>query len=585
MRTALKLLKWTLYNLCAVLLILYAIHWWHVRHLGSEGKQDLDELSRWSGLPIEVVHSIGSFRVDHQRRDFRTLPFRRPGSVRVGLFGDSFTFCDEVGARMTFAHFLDERFRKDGFTNVETINFGSSWQGFGQATRMREQFGNQFDLSFAVVGPGALFADRDLRFNHSFDQHPYYIHGRFVLEGDGLRWIDPLGSYDADARFAIYNRFIPPWTYLRYDRDPPAMMRALMRSGSQANNPFYYSKLDAEREAERIYDALIKRWSEGPAQFVLLQVQESLARLARPHHAKMVATALQQEVHNFYMRRLYGHLSAAGNRLVAGVLHDILSAQPIGWETPELTFSRAPAPGRPLTDFSHAEVRFGGSYAGTFEYGVEQGNGGELDKPTDFHADRIPSLLLLSDPRTPMMAAMTLPQPLKPDSKVELRLDCKGGSRRVPVGTVSLLDDAGSFGVVISPGFDLYLGKGSLMMLLQRLGAKPMLVPGEVFGGELQVDGTPILRLINSHVNYWDLEPINGSRRLVIRPGADDDFDVEKLPASGTVTIELAGERPWSLPIGTWTKRKSEITWNDDGLHQWIKRSAANPKIAEVGRR
>lgn len=156
-----RIAKLVVWNLAATLAIFYAIHRWHLHRLRQHGFRSLDDVSRESGLPIGVVRALGSFIVDRERRDLRTLPPSRPGIVRIGAFGDSFTYGEEVAPGSSYPAELAELFRKDGLENVEVVNFGNSWYGFGQTTRLWQLYASKIDLSFVLLGPATLFEDRE----------------------------------------------------------------------------------------------------------------------------------------------------------------------------------------------------------------------------------------------------------------------------------------------------------------------------------------------------------------------------------------------------------------------------------------
>src|SRR6185436_16332037 len=95
-------------------------------------------------------------------------------------------------------------------------------------------------------------------FNHSNLAFPYYIHSRYVLHGADVRRIDPLGLTQ-DQRFAEYFAFRPRAPYLRYDRNAPAFLLAVMPSNRTLENPFYYYRGTPDAEAQGTYAALLRR--------------------------------------------------------------------------------------------------------------------------------------------------------------------------------------------------------------------------------------------------------------------------------------------------------------------------------------
>src|SRR5262245_29733007 len=124
-----KLLRITLvavYNAGAVIAMLGVINWWHAYHLLRRPWESFEHVSARDGIPVSLGQAIASFEHDPSRRDLRSLPLSRPGTIRIGAFGDSYTFGDEVDAPQALPAQLQDLLIKDGFTNVEVINFGNS---------------------------------------------------------------------------------------------------------------------------------------------------------------------------------------------------------------------------------------------------------------------------------------------------------------------------------------------------------------------------------------------------------------------------------------------------------------------------
>ena len=105
-------------NLAIVVGLLYLNQRRYLRRLPKD-HGTLAQLAESRGLPLAVQHGLQPLMMDAARRDFRLLPKKRPGWLRIGAFGDSFTWGDEVTAPLCYPTQLAELFRRDGFTNVE----------------------------------------------------------------------------------------------------------------------------------------------------------------------------------------------------------------------------------------------------------------------------------------------------------------------------------------------------------------------------------------------------------------------------------------------------------------------------------
>lgn len=78
---------------------------------------------------------------------FGHFPRRKPaGAVRIGCFGDSFTWGDEVADGNDYPALLAALFSRAGAPHVEVLNFGNTAFGFNQTYVMREDVGRRYEL-------------------------------------------------------------------------------------------------------------------------------------------------------------------------------------------------------------------------------------------------------------------------------------------------------------------------------------------------------------------------------------------------------------------------------------------------------
>jgi hypothetical protein len=140
----------------------------------------------------------GPFRVnvDSIRAEREFARVKQPGVLRVALFGDSFTFGDEVGPDETWAAALERALAARGVT-AEVLNFGVSAYGIDQAYLRWRRDGRPFRPDVVVFG---LQAENALRDRNVF--RPVYFAGtevplskpRFVVRDGGT---DADGTGDA----------------------------------------------------------------------------------------------------------------------------------------------------------------------------------------------------------------------------------------------------------------------------------------------------------------------------------------------------------------------------------------------------
>jgi hypothetical protein len=166
-------------------------------------------------------------------RDERDFPEEAtPGVLRVAIFGDSYTFGDEVAFADTWGEHLEADLAARGVP-AEVLNFGVSAYGMDQAYLRWKQIGRRFHPDVVVFGLQPENALRNLNVFRSLYFHNTGVplsKPRFVLREGGLEPInlpalpperveaalaglrdDPLGR--DDAFLALYPR--PWWRHSR----------------------------------------------------------------------------------------------------------------------------------------------------------------------------------------------------------------------------------------------------------------------------------------------------------------------------------------------------------------------------------
>jgi hypothetical protein len=558
-------------NLLVLITLLYGLTWRYRRSLPTTTVR-LDEWSRDSGIPERVLHGLSWFGPDRKRRDFRQLPSRSPGMVRIGAFGDSFTYGDEVDAELSYPAQLQALLRAEGFDNVEVLNFGGSGYGLGESTHLWETFGRNFDLAFVVHGPLSLIPDRDLSFNSFFVFAPYSVHGRYLLDGGGLRWLQPLGELSIAGRTDAYTRFIPHWQYLRYDRNPPVLLRALLARDRVVSNPFYYSSLSDEEEVAALYPALLRRWAAGSSQVVFTHLDAQRVRHADGLKDRLVALDAGAVVKSFSDRCNKSHLSGAANHRFARIIRDVLMARhPARVEVVETCPTRAAAsPGPALDQFSGAEVLFGSTLVAKMVY-CETIPFTDVQS-VDFKRDQVRSLLFLR--RKTSLAdgiAVTGNATLRAGDTLEADLDCGGERQRFVVGKVSLVDGSGAIAELESDELD------PVIDIPVQLRLQHPDLPGSC-RGTLSLQGRALLNFDDGR-----LRPIQ-AKLVAAKPQQDTFFDARKLPSTGPIQLRFTGEAPRELEIGQYSIRPAEVNWNREGLATFI-RASSTPGKAELAHR
>lgn len=142
------------------------------------------------------------------------------GVLRVAVFGDSFTFGDEVATGETWAARLEDLLERGG-RPAEVLNFGVNAYGMDQALLRWEKEGRPLAPAVVVLGfqPENLLRNLNvLRPLYFMDTSVPYSKPRFVLDGDGLRNVNqptvPVAelpavlAHPADSPLAEHDRFL-----------------------------------------------------------------------------------------------------------------------------------------------------------------------------------------------------------------------------------------------------------------------------------------------------------------------------------------------------------------------------------------
>lgn len=246
----------------------------------------------WSPRP-GARSADGLSRVDAGGiRTDRDIPVERaaPG-LRVALFGDSFTFGDEVGQEQTWGAALERRLADRGVA-VEVLNFGVNAYGMDQAYLRWRRDGRRYRPDVVVFG----FQGEDVLRNVNVFRPLYFERSevplskpRFVERGGALVLLNvptippaelprAFAALEAEPLFA-YERFGAPfagrwWLHVK--------VAALLAPALASTDPWH---LDAETRslASRIVAAFAEDVASASAAFLVVDLprREDLATLRR----------------------------------------------------------------------------------------------------------------------------------------------------------------------------------------------------------------------------------------------------------------------------------------------------------------
>ncbi|NWG76198.1 MAG: SGNH/GDSL hydrolase family protein, partial [Rubrivivax sp.] len=114
-----------------------------------------------------------------------------PGTLRIALFGDSFTFGADVPFQETWGYYLQDEIEKSG-VRAEVLNFGVGGYGMDQAYLRWKEVGCKFSPDIVIFG----FHPENVKRNVNLIRSLYvpqtgipFSKPRFVLEDGRLRLI------------------------------------------------------------------------------------------------------------------------------------------------------------------------------------------------------------------------------------------------------------------------------------------------------------------------------------------------------------------------------------------------------------
>jgi hypothetical protein len=549
-----------LFLLAFVLCVHYALYLRYLYKLEKRVKP-LGPVVATAGMEADTIWRLGYFLSGKQSSFVHFSPAKPPGTIRVGAFGDSFTYGQEVDEVSDFPDRLQELLAPI-LNDVQVINFGNSGHGFGQSYIMWNEVGRKFDLDYIVLGPATFFPDRDTRFNRFYQGEPDVLHSRFIIDGDKVRQIDPIGTTQAE-RFRNYVSFFTPWPYVRYDRNDPAFLAALLPEGRTLGNPFYYDRRSEESEAIEIYHRLIERMAQTGSRIVLGayswidQGRQAAADLAGE---RLCAAQFVRLIRFPYLAAL-GHDSPTGNMLLARQYLALLLGKPL--EAPillneDLTPDAAPprVPTAELASYDEAYIALNGIDAGIFGEAIATPPGVDIsgaESPRTFLRDHgVRSLIAFKSAGSSMLDAsfVSLTDDLDTTAPVRLVRRSTGGIEELQLGTLRRLGEGLNLASLDVPGFEAWwlrpimISAGNLKKLFATPadGATFRLLLGEkvLLEGSAGADGSV------------DLRPVEGQIYL-LRATAGGDAAADRGERAGLAELVLRrGAETIRVPVARW---------------------------------
>ncbi len=508
----------------------------------------------------DVARQLGSLLHDKHSSFIHFEPAKAAGTVRVCALGDSFTYGSEVDETHDYPSSLQRLFDERGGARVEVINFGGPWHGFHQTYMLWDSVARHFSCDYVLLGPGNFYREREVTFNHTDLGHPYFLHARYVLDGDDVRFVPVLGVTHQE-RFDEYFRFFPRWTYLRYDRNAPPVLRAALPREQTIRNPFYYFRGTIQQEAFATYRILFRKLAASGVQVVLLHSEEAVVDLGNQVGMPNFVAAQTHRLGRFPYRASFDHYNAYGYQSIAEQFYARIAGERdtklTVLETEDVPFNQSVASGRDapsLASYDEVEVRLDDPPVGFFITPLwERGAG----TSSSLKGQGIVALLALKTPETKLVDACFVPLDfgLHANADVVLKAGMLWNAVGHPLGNVRLIGDGLNIGVVDIEGIDckaqrrlFFRGNRTVSRQAAEAGTFTIMVGAHaVLKGFMGAEGVELL-------------PAKGALRR-IRAGLATSGDVDDLKSSGDINLVLHHRQygTTSVRIGRWKKGVEEM--------------------------
>ena len=281
------------------------------------------------GISDELKKNLGwvllpSTRTSH----FKNFPEdKKPGTLRIGFFGDSFIWGGELQDTQDPPFKLQRELEKRLPHPVEVLNFGVSAYGLSQSLLLWKEFQKKYNIDITIFRTATFWINRDQTFYNSWAGTIF--HARYILGKDGgLQLISPPGNTPSEM-LDNYYQWIPYQSYLRFSRRSPPFLQALILSDGIIPNPFYYTSLTPNEEQIELEVASLLEIGKGSNQVLAMREREfhndkRLTNIAQLYEDQY-RTLYNDFKHDYFLYRApQGHPSAWENSQTVVTLADYL---------------------------------------------------------------------------------------------------------------------------------------------------------------------------------------------------------------------------------------------------------------------
>lgn len=532
-------------------------------------------------FPSRLYSSITGINNNDKKSSFNNFnKAKKNNIIRIGCFGDSFTHGDEVNDSYDYPTLLQGIFQKNGYDNIEVLNFGIGGIGFHQAFNIWKFIGKEYSLDYVILGPLCFQHERDSTFTvsteYNIKDNLYPLHARYILKNKGVELID-LNGNSGKERIINYISFIPYVKYLLYDIRPPAFLAAplycLLSNREFKRNPFYYRN-NLEKEMSEIYKILLNEITTNVPQVILCHYENEIVNIGQSLNKNNMTSFLAYRSINFPYAAAYGHNSSIGNQLLAQQLFDCLigrteSTLPL-IKTATIfkkSIERNQIQKIKLSEYQEIRVEVDhvklGCFYDTTYPGEKYENGPQCEPLINTFADTS-SIIAFQNNDSSILdwVFMSFDFEVNEHIAVTMRLKNNGTVKDIPLGNVKLLHPGLNIGVVdigtVYSFQDMKILKIAKCALDRR---SSFLDTKEVV---LLLQGIPILSAkVRKKDKDLEFHSING-HFLVIKADGRKIVDISKLERTGLIYLFLDSgheESSISIPIAQFIKMDKNVSF------------------------
>lgn len=279
----------------------------------------------------ELEFDVGWLQHSSKNSSYTNFSEKKPyNTIRIGCFGDSFTYGDEVNHQYDYPTLLQQILNSIEDNKYQVLNFGVSFHGFHQSHIMWDHLAGKYNVDYVILGPWSFQHERDSTFNHSYYEsylngYPSSIHSRYILDGNNVQLKSVPGDTISE-KIKDYWSFIPRFRYLRYDFESPIFLKALLTyltPQKKLRNPFYYID-NIDNEMNSIYQILVNNIAQNSKQLFITNYHDNILKVLSNQQSQNINLRKVFRRDGFPYRAYGGHDSSLGNNLVAQQISDLL---------------------------------------------------------------------------------------------------------------------------------------------------------------------------------------------------------------------------------------------------------------------